>query len=80
MNATLLLIVILAVNEPPTEEDIDHTFVLNVCDNDDEDVLLGVDHTDSLVAHSSLLQDYLCRGPFLNNLCLWDYISHIQKV
>ena len=46
----------------------------------DTDVFLHVDSSNNLVAQTSLLENYLSRGEQLDDVCLWDYISCVEKV
>lgn len=48
--------------------------------NDDEEIILQVEQDDNLIARCSMLQDFLNRSNTLLDICLWDYISRIEKV
>ena len=70
-------------NENLTDKDVepDPGFGPSVSQIDaEEEVILHIDNADNLVSRSSLLDNYLCRGEELRDVCLWDYISRIEKV
>ena len=48
--------------------------------SDDGDVILQLDSANNLVVRPSLLENYLLRSSELEDVCLWDYMSRVEKV
>ncbi|KAJ7275811.1 hypothetical protein C8J57DRAFT_1223961 [Mycena rebaudengoi] len=49
-------------------------------DDDNQEIHVAVDGTGKLVPAGSQLADYQKRGEELNDTCVWDFISHVDKV
>lgn len=61
-----------------TEEDIDGEIDERIAHPDTGEVLVTA-HQGQLIAHSSCVADYQLRGKKLKNVCLWDYLSSVEK-
>ena len=68
------------------ETDSSHTMendeTENIVENPDADEDLTIAFTDSghLIAKSNQVADYVLRGQQLEHLCLWDFVSQIDKI
>lgn len=49
-------------------------------DDDDQEIRVSIDGQGKLVATGSQVADYQLRGENLNDICVWDFISQIDKV
>lgn len=58
------------------DDDVDVPFVAD----GDDDVYIATNEGRLLILRSSLVEDYVLRGPNLAGLSVWEYISSVQKV
>lgn len=60
-------------SQPPED------FLANLAD-DNEDIRVSVHGTGNLVPTANQLADYPRRGAELDDVCVWDFISRVDKV